>query len=173
VVAVVRAGVDDDGCDWSAGTVQALKYDMFMDGGAATDNTLGDMDMAMLWADNLYYFPNYLAKVRLCDLCGTKSLGEGDCVMDMAIGPQHALAQWTCPCCGPTTSTTSPTTSPRFATRARPWRIVCGTKSLGGERSSEACQDASTYCPEVLLTHVSHVPSLALPCLSAADAFWA
>jgi hypothetical protein len=48
----------------SSGKVLALELRMYMDGGAATDNTLGDMDMAMLWADNVYYFPNYHAKVR-------------------------------------------------------------------------------------------------------------
>lgn len=47
-----------------AGKVLALELRVYMDGGAATDNTLGDMDMAMLWADNVYYFPNYHAKVR-------------------------------------------------------------------------------------------------------------
>jgi hypothetical protein len=41
-----------------------LELRMYMDGGAATDNTLGDMDMGMLWADNVYFFPHYHAKAR-------------------------------------------------------------------------------------------------------------
>ncbi|KAM3567750.1 hypothetical protein VYU27_010110, partial [Nannochloropsis oceanica] len=48
-------GFDDDG------KVTALRWDMYMDGGAAADNSPGDNDMAILWAENTYHFPTYLA----------------------------------------------------------------------------------------------------------------
>ena len=44
-----------------AGKITALKYVMYMDSGAACDNTPGDNDMAMQWADNCYLFENYQA----------------------------------------------------------------------------------------------------------------
>ncbi len=45
----------------AAGRVSALSLKVYMDGGAATDNSAGDCDMAMLWIDNAYHFPNFRA----------------------------------------------------------------------------------------------------------------
>jgi len=40
----------------------ALRLKLYMDGGMAYDGTFGDMDMAMLWVDNVYFLPNFKAQ---------------------------------------------------------------------------------------------------------------
>lgn len=50
----------------SDGKIQALKYEMYADAGAACTDTIGSVYMGMNWADNAYYIPNYSASAQLC-----------------------------------------------------------------------------------------------------------
>lgn len=53
-------GFDNDG------KILALIYDIYCDVGSAYQDSLGSLTMAMRWADNAFYFPNYLARATLC-----------------------------------------------------------------------------------------------------------
>lgn len=53
-------GFDDDG------KILSLIYDIYCDAGSAYQDSLGGLTMAMRWADNAFYFPNYLARATLC-----------------------------------------------------------------------------------------------------------
>jgi len=51
-----KIGVKNDG------TIMALQVQLYSNGGSSYDATLGCMDMCQLWADNVYYMPNYLSQ---------------------------------------------------------------------------------------------------------------
>eukprot|EP00595_Chromulina_sp_UTEXLB2642_P001383 CAMPEP_0196762962 /NCGR_PEP_ID=MMETSP1095-20130614/3124_1 /TAXON_ID=96789 ORGANISM="Chromulina nebulosa, Strain UTEXLB2642" /NCGR_SAMPLE_ID=MMETSP1095 /ASSEMBLY_ACC=CAM_ASM_000446 /LENGTH=826 /DNA_ID=CAMNT_0042115135 /DNA_START=1752 /DNA_END=4232 /DNA_ORIENTATION=+ len=48
------------------GQIVALKYEVYVDAGVAVADTIGGVYMGMNWADNAYYFPNYLATAKIC-----------------------------------------------------------------------------------------------------------
>lgn len=50
----------------SNGKILAVIYDIYCDVGCASFDGIGCVAMAMGWADNAYYFPNYLARATLC-----------------------------------------------------------------------------------------------------------
>lgn len=45
-----------------SGQLMATQISFYSNGGGAYDSTLGCMDMNQLWADNVYFAPNYLSK---------------------------------------------------------------------------------------------------------------
>ena len=60
LVADYNVGFDDNG------KINGLEYKMYMESGPAIENTFSDLDMAMLWSDNLYYLPNYRLTPFVC-----------------------------------------------------------------------------------------------------------
>lgn len=53
-------GYDEDG------KILAVIYDLYCDVGCAYQDGIGCVAMAMRWADNAFYLPNYLARATLC-----------------------------------------------------------------------------------------------------------
>jgi xanthine dehydrogenase/oxidase len=49
----------------SSGQITAIKINFYIDAGIAYEDTIGGMYMGMNWADNAYYFPNYIAEATL------------------------------------------------------------------------------------------------------------
>jgi len=60
IVFKYKVGVD------ASGKVVALTMDMYGDSGSTVDNSPGDLSMAMLWADNCYWLPNYAGTMTMC-----------------------------------------------------------------------------------------------------------
>ena len=50
----------------SDGKVLALTYDIYCDAGISYSDAFGGLNMAMMWADNSFYLPNYQARAKLC-----------------------------------------------------------------------------------------------------------
>lgn len=57
---------DYDVCFDANGTIQGLKYQFYLDGGCAENDTIGALFMGNAWADNAYYIPNYVADSIVC-----------------------------------------------------------------------------------------------------------
>jgi xanthine dehydrogenase/oxidase len=55
-----EVGFSDDGL------ITALKYNIYIDGGMNCGDTIGSMQMGLMWADNTYYLPNFLADAKFC-----------------------------------------------------------------------------------------------------------
>lgn len=50
----------------ATGLIQAVIYKFYVDAGCANSDAIGSAYMGMLWADNAYYLPNYVATLKLC-----------------------------------------------------------------------------------------------------------
>jgi xanthine dehydrogenase large subunit len=50
----------------SSGQILSVIYDIYCEAGYSYTDAINSLNMAMMWADNAFFLPNYLARAKLC-----------------------------------------------------------------------------------------------------------